>query len=212
MAKQGVNKVVLIGNIGSDPELRYFNDGNGVCNVSLATSESWNDKQTGEKKERTEWHRCVFMDRGNYKMAQYAGEMHKGEKLYVEGHLQTRKWQDSNGQDRYSTEIRVDEFQRLSPRDQGAGQGAPGSAPPQQQQAPAPQSQQYGSAPPQQTGAAPPPQGQPQGAHQHQPAPQQNPSGQHQQNPNYQPQGQPAQTGPTQTQQYDNFESQDIPF
>src|SRR5210317_266236 len=122
MAKQGLNKVILIGNVGQDPELRHFPDGSGVCNVSLATSESWKDKQTGEKKERTEWHRLVFRDRGNYTMATYAAELETGQKIYAEGRLVTRKWETKTGETRYTTEIVVDEFQRLTPGKNQAGQ------------------------------------------------------------------------------------------
>ena len=200
MSKQGVNTVTIIGNVGKDPELRYFNDGTGVCNLSIATSESWNDKQTGEKREKTEWHRCVFRDRGNYKMGQYASEITKGEKLYIEGSLHTREW-DKDGQKHYTTEIIVQEFQRLSPRpQQGAGypqgQGAPVAAP----QAAPQQFQQHGQAPVHQP--APPPQGQPQGAYQ-QPvaAPQQYSQA---------PQGQPPQQAPIAPGGFGDLE--DIPF
>ncbi|MDX1732829.1 MAG: single-stranded DNA-binding protein [Halioglobus sp.] len=122
MASRGVNKVILIGNLGNDPETRFFPDGGAVTNASIATSESWRDKQTGEQKERTEWHRVVFRDRGNYRIGQIAGEyLKKGSKVYVEGRLQTRKWQGQDGQDRYTTEIIVNEMQMLDSR--GAGQG-----------------------------------------------------------------------------------------
>lgn len=121
MAQQGVNKVILIGNLGNDPETRFFPDGGAVTNASIATSESWKDKQTGEKKERTEWHRVVFRDRGNYRLGQIAGEyLKKGSKVFVEGSLQTRKWTDQSGQDRYVTEIVAAEMQMLDSRHQGA--------------------------------------------------------------------------------------------
>jgi single-strand DNA-binding protein len=121
MAARGINKVILVGNLGSDPETRFFPDGGAITNVNIATGETWKDKQTGEQKERTEWHRVVFRDRGNYKLGQIAGEyLKKGSKVYVEGSLQTRKWQDKEGQDRYTTEIIVSEMQMLDSR--GAGQ------------------------------------------------------------------------------------------
>jgi len=123
MAQRGVNKVILVGNLGNDPETRFFPDGGAITNASIATSESWKDRQTGEQKEKTEWHRVVFRDRGNYRLGQIAGEyLKKGSKVYVEGKLQTRKWQDKSGQDRYTTEIDVSEMQMLDSRNAG---GAP---------------------------------------------------------------------------------------
>lgn len=120
MAK-GVNKVILIGNLGKDPEVRYMPSGGAVANVTLATSESWKDKQSGENQERTEWHNVVFFNR----LAEIAGEyLKKGSKVYVEGSLRTRKWQDKNGQDRYTTEIVAGEMQMLDSRGAGGG-GAP---------------------------------------------------------------------------------------
>ncbi|TKB47840.1 single-stranded DNA-binding protein [Thalassotalea mangrovi] len=119
MASRGVNKVIIVGNLGQDPEVRFFPSGGAVCNVTIATSESWKDKQTGEQKEITEWHRVVF----NNRLAEIAGEyLKKGSKVYVEGRLQTRKWQNQQGQDQYTTEIRANEMQMLDAR--GAGQGA----------------------------------------------------------------------------------------
>lgn len=113
---RGVNKVILIGNLGNDPEVRYMPNGNAVATVSLATSESWKDKQTGETQERTEWHRVVFFNR----LAEIVGEyLHKSSKLYVEGSLRTRKWQDKTGQDRYTTEIIGNEMQMLDPKGSG---------------------------------------------------------------------------------------------
>ncbi len=104
MASRGINKVILIGNLGQDPEVRYMSGGGAVANITLATSESWRDKQTGEQKEKTEWHRVVLFG----KLAEVAGEyLRKGSQVYVEGSLQTRKWQDQNGHDRYTTEIVV---------------------------------------------------------------------------------------------------------
>jgi single-strand DNA-binding protein len=125
MAARGVNKVILVGNLGNDPETRFFPDGGAVTNASIATSESWKDKQTGQMQERTEWHRVVFRDRGNYRLGQIAGEyLKKGSKVYVEGSLHTRKWQDKEGQDRYTTEILVSEMQMLDSRTGGQGGGS----------------------------------------------------------------------------------------
>ncbi|OCG77343.1 single-stranded DNA-binding protein [Gilliamella sp. Nev6-6] len=104
MASRGINKVILVGNVGQDPEVRYMPNGNAVANLSLATSESWKDKQTGETRERTEWHRVVVFG----KLAEIAGEyIKKGTQVYIEGQLQTRKWQDQSGQDHYTTEVVV---------------------------------------------------------------------------------------------------------
>jgi single-strand DNA-binding protein len=117
---RGVNKVILIGNLGKDPEVRYMPSGGAVTNVTIATSESWKDKQSGEQQERTEWHNVVFFNR----LAEIAGEyLKKGSKVYVEGSLRTRKWQDKEGKDRYTTEIVAGEMQMLDSR--GAGGGAP---------------------------------------------------------------------------------------
>ena len=122
MASRGVNKVIIIGNLGNDPETRFFPDGGAVTNASIATSESWKDKQTGEQKEVTEWHRVVFRDRGNYRLGQIAGEyLKKGSKVYVEGQLRTRKY-DKNGVDCYTTEIIADTMQMLDSRQEGADQ------------------------------------------------------------------------------------------
>jgi len=107
---RGVNKVILIGNLGNDPEVRYTPNGNAVSNITLATSTSWRDKQTGELQERTEWHRIAFFNR----LAEIVGEyLHKGSKVYIEGSLRTRKWQDKNGIDRYTTEIIANEMHML---------------------------------------------------------------------------------------------------
>ena len=117
MATRGVNKVILVGNLGNDPEVRYMPNGNAVANLSLATSESWKDQQ-GQVQERTEWHRLTMYRR----LAEIAGEyLKKGSQIYVEGKLQTRKWQDQQGQDRYTTEIIVDQMQMLGGRDGGQG-------------------------------------------------------------------------------------------
>ena len=110
---RGVNKVILVGNCGNDPETRFSGAGAAITNVSVATSESWKDKNTGEQQERTEWHRVVFFNR----LAEIAGEyLKKGSKVYVEGSLRTRKWQDQSGQDRYTTEIVGNEMQMLDSR------------------------------------------------------------------------------------------------
>ncbi|WP_293396762.1 single-stranded DNA-binding protein [Nevskia sp.] len=120
MASRGVNKVILIGNLGKDPEVKYFPNGDAFCNLTLATSESWNDKASGEKKEKTEWHNVVF----TRKLAEIAGQyLKKGAKVYVEGSLRTRKWQDKEGQDRYTTEILVNDMQMLDGRSGGGGGG-----------------------------------------------------------------------------------------
>ena len=110
---RGINKVTIVGNLGQDPEVKYMPSGGAVCNITVATSESWNDKSTGEKQERTEWHRIVFYR----KLAEIAGEyLRKGSQVYVEGKLQTRKWQDQGGADRYTTEIVANEMQMLGGR------------------------------------------------------------------------------------------------
>lgn len=121
---RGVNKVILIGNLGNDPEVRYTPNGNAVANISLATSETWRDKQSGELQDRTEWHRVVFFNR----LAEIVGEyLHKGSKIYVEGSLRTRKWQDKNGVERYTTEIIANEMHILDSR---SGQGGGHEKPP----------------------------------------------------------------------------------
>ena len=110
---RGINKVILIGNLGKDPETRYLPSGGAVTNLTLATSESWKDKQTGQQQERTEWHRVVFFNR----LAEIAAEyLKKGSKVYIEGSLRTRKWQGQDGQDRYTTEIVASEMQMLDSR------------------------------------------------------------------------------------------------
>lgn len=116
---RGVNKAILVGNLGRDPEVRYSPNGQAVANVTLATSESWKDKTSGEKQEKTEWHRVVFFGR----LAEIAGEyLKKGAQIYVEGRLQTRKWTDKDGRDRYTTEIVANDMQMLGSR---GGAGAP---------------------------------------------------------------------------------------
>ena len=118
---RGVNKVILIGNLGKEPEIRYTPNGVAIANLTLATSESWKDKTSGENVERTEWHRVVMFQR----LAEIVGEyLHKGSKIYIEGRLQTRKWQDkTSGQDRYTTEIVADNMQMLDSKGGGASQG-----------------------------------------------------------------------------------------
>ena len=142
MASRGVNKVILVGNLGNDPEVRYMPNGNAVANVSLATSETWKDKSTGEQQEKTEWHRVVFFNRLAEIVEQY---VKKGTKLYVEGRLQTRSW-EQDGVKRYSTEVVANEMQMLDARG-GVAQDISGS---QIAAAPAAQSsQQQAAAPPQ---------------------------------------------------------------
>ncbi|MEY4375524.1 MAG: hypothetical protein RJB26_74 [Pseudomonadota bacterium] len=120
MASRGVNKVILIGNLGQDPESRAMPSGKAVTNLRIATSESWRDKQTGEMKEQTEWHSVVIFDR----LAEIAKDyLRKGSKVYIEGRLRTRKWQDKNGQDRYTTEITANELQMLDSKGAGGGMG-----------------------------------------------------------------------------------------
>lgn len=133
MAQRGINKVILIGHLGQDPEMRYMPSGNAVANITLATSETWKDKQTGEPKERTEWHRVVFFG----KLAEIVGKyLTKGSQVYIEGRLQTRKWQSQGDQDRYTTEIVVDiggTMQMLGGKPQNQGQQAPAQGNKQQQ-------------------------------------------------------------------------------
>ena len=129
---RGVNKVILVGNLGNDPEVKYMPSGNAVCNITLATSESWKDKTTGQQQERTEWHRVVFFN----KLGEIAGEyLRKGSQIYIEGALRTRKWQDSEGKDRYTTEIVGSEMQMLGSKGDNGGQ-------PNQQQPSQPQQRQ----------------------------------------------------------------------
>jgi single-strand DNA-binding protein len=118
---RGINKVILVGNLGRDPEMKYTASGAAIANITIATSDSWNDKQTGEKVEKTEWHRVVAFQR----LAEIMGEyLKKGSQVYIEGRLQTRKWQDQNGQDRYTTEIVANDMQMLGSRG-GEGGGRP---------------------------------------------------------------------------------------
>lgn len=218
---RGVNKVILVGNVGQDPEMKYMPSGNAVTNISIATSESWKDKQTGQQQERTEWHRVVFFNR----LGEIAGEyLRKGSKVYVEGSLRTRKWQDQSGQDRYSTEIVASEMQMLDSRNDGMGQqqgqGQGGYQAPQQ-----PPAMPAQNAAPQAMGQQQPAMGQPQQAmaqpgmqqQTQQAAPQQaqqQPAQQHQQAaPQQAPQQrmQPPQQAQQPAQGFDNFDD-DIPF
>jgi single-strand DNA-binding protein len=129
---RGINKAILIGNLGADPEIRHTAGGNAVTNLSLATSEGWRDRQTGEMQERTEWHRIVLFS----KLAEVAGEyLRKGSKVYIEGRIQTRKWQDRDGNDRYTTEVVANDMQMLDSRggseplqDRGGGYGQSSAA------------------------------------------------------------------------------------
>ncbi len=126
---RGVNKVILVGNLGKDPETKYMPSGDCVCNFSIATTESWKDKSSGEKIEKTEWHNIVMFRR----LAEVAGEyLRKGSQVYIEGKLKTRKWQDKSGADRWTTEIEAREMQMLGARGGNAGMDAPA----QQQSAP----------------------------------------------------------------------------
>jgi single-strand DNA-binding protein len=138
-----VNKVIIVGNLGKDPEVRYMPSGSAICNVTIATSRQWKDKTSGERQEETEWHRVVFFDR----MAEIAGEyLKKGRPVYVEGRLKTRKWTDKDGVEKYTTEIVATDMQLLGSREGGGGSGEDMGA------APAPR-----SAPPARTAAAPKP-------------------------------------------------------
>ena len=130
MASRGINKVILVGNLGSAPEVRYMPNGGAVANITLATSESWRDKATGEQREKTEWHRVALFG----KLAEVAGEyLVKGSQVYIEGQLQTRKWQDQNGQDRYTTEVVVQGYSGVMQM-LGGAKGQNQANPPQQQQ------------------------------------------------------------------------------
>lgn len=137
MAKQGINKAIILGNVGQDPEIRYLPDGAAVASLSIATGESWKDKNTGEKQERTEWHRVSAFG----KLAEIIGQyVKKGSKLYIEGSIHTRKWQAQDGSDRYTTEIKADQMQMLDSRGQSDNSGYQQGAQPNQNQ-PNPQGQ-----------------------------------------------------------------------
>ena len=187
MASRGVNKVILIGNLGADPEVRYTQNSTAIANLSIATSETWKDKQTGEPREQTEWHRCVAYRR----LAEIAGEyLKKGSKVYVEGRLQTRKWTGQDNVERYTTEVVINEMQMLDSR--GGPQGGPQGA--------APQGQGFGGA--QQSGGY--------GGGQSQPSQQQQrPAPQPAQQQNQQSQQKPAEPAPFSP---DNDFDDDIPF
>lgn len=184
---RGINKVILIGNLGNDPEVRYMPQGGAVANITVATSESWTDKATNERKEQTEWHRVVIYQR----LAEIAGEyLRKGSKVYIEGRLKTRKWQDQQGVERYTTEIVANDLQMLDGRGDNQGQGnMPGQSMAQPVQQPrAPQQQaapSYQQNAPQQGYQQP----QQQGGYQQRPAaqPQQGGYNQNQQRPPVEP-------------------------
>lgn len=145
---RGINKVILIGNLGAEPEVRYMPSGQAVANVRLATNESWRDKETGENQERTEWHAVVFFG----KLAEIVKEyLHKGSQVYVEGRIRTRKWQDRDGHDRYTTEIVANDMQMLGGRGGGTTPMENEPPPPGEAQAPSPASVSSGSG----SGAAP---------------------------------------------------------
>lgn len=149
MATRGINKVIIVGNLGNDPEIRYMPSGGAVANITVATSESWRDKTSGERKEKTEWHRIAIFG----KLAEVAGEyLRKGSQVYIEGQLQTRKWEDQSGQDRYTTEIVVQGFNGVMQMLGGNGGGQGGNKPQQPQQSQQPQQapQQGGWVQPQQ--------------------------------------------------------------
>lgn len=135
---RGINKVILVGNLGNDPEVRYGNNGNAIANISVATTDSWKDKNTGEQQEKTEWHRVVMFNR----LAEIVNEyLKKGSQVYIEGKLQTRKWQDESGQDKYTTEIVANEMQMLGGRSNDGQMGEQAPRPnnqPVRDQAPAP--------------------------------------------------------------------------
>jgi len=146
MAKGTVNKVILVGRLGADPEVRYTAGGSAVVNLSIATNDIWKDKQTGESQERTEWNRVAFFGR----LAEIVGEyLKKGSRVYVEGSLRTRKWQDKSGNDRYSTEVVADEMQMLDGRGEGGGGGRDDfdQSPPPRQSGGGGQSQNRGAPP-----------------------------------------------------------------
>jgi single-strand DNA-binding protein len=211
MASRGVNKVIILGNLGNDPEIRSFPNGGAVANLTIATSESWRDKQTGEQREKTEWHRVAVFG----KLAEIAGEyLRKGSQVYIEGALQTRKWQDQNGQDRYTTEVVVQGFngvmQMIGAR-QGGQQQQQGGYNNNNQQ-PQQQNQNAGWGQPQQPAAAPQQQAGGYNNQQQQQAPQQ----QAPQQQSYAPQQQAPAAAPQAPQQGFNEPSadfdDDIPF
>ncbi len=160
-----INKVILVGNLGQDPEVKYMPSGGAVTNISIATTDTWKDKATGEKKENTEWHRVVFFNR----LAEIVGEyLRKGSQVYIEGNLRTRKWQDQNGVDKYTTEIVAREMQMLG----GKAGGSSDFAPSQQSQQQPQQAQQQGGGGYQQQGGGASQQSAPQQSPQQSAAPQ----------------------------------------
>ncbi|PKH05157.1 single-stranded DNA-binding protein [Moritella sp. Urea-trap-13] len=215
MASRGVNKVIILGNLGNDPEIRSFPNGGAVANLTIATSESWRDKQTGEQREKTEWHRVAVFG----KLAEIAGEyLRKGSQVYIEGALQTRKWQDQNGQDRYTTEVVVQGFngvmQMIGAR-QGGQQQQQGGYNSNNQQPQQQQNQNAGWGQPQQPAAAPAQQ-QGGGYNNSNQQPQQAPQQQAPQQQSYAPQQQAPAAAPQAPQQGFNEPSadfdDDIPF
>ncbi len=192
---RGVNKVILVGNCGQDPETRYSAGGAAITNLSIATSDSWKDKQTGQMQDRTEWHRVVFFNR----LAEVAGEyLRKGSKVYVEGRLQTRKWQGQDGQDRYTTEIVASEMQMLDSRGDNMSGGSYGGA--------------NQGMPQQGMGGQPGMQQQPGGYQQQAPQqPYQQPPAQQPPSQQQQPYGGGAQNTPPAAPEMDSFDD-DIPF
>jgi len=147
---RGINKVILVGNLGADPDTRYMPSGKAVTNIRIATSESWKDKQTGDQQERTEWHSIVMYDRLGEIAAEY---LRKGSQVYIEGKLRTRKWQDKEGKDRYTTEVIANEMQMLGGRGGGgAGAGSGGGSGSEPRAARAPVNEERSSPPPSQEG------------------------------------------------------------
>lgn len=220
---RGVNKVILVGNLGNDPDIRYTQNQKQVANLSVATSDQWTDKATGQRQERTEWHKVVMFDR----LAEIAGQyLKKGSKVYIEGKLQTRKWQNQQGQDQYTTEIVANEMQMLDGRDGGGqqqgGYGNAGrQAAPQQDYQQGYAQQPYAQAAPQAAPAQPSyqqppmpaaqPQHAPQPVPQAAPQPMQQPASQPMAPPMQQPAHQQPAAQPAGGQNFNDFDD-DIPF
>ena len=216
MFNRSMNKVILVGNLGKDPEMRYMPNGNAVANFSIATTESWKNKQTGEYENQTEWHNLTVFGKFGEMCGQY---LKKGAKVYVEGKIKTEKWQDkTSGQDRFSTKIIVSELQMMDARTEGQGGGQYQGGQNQQyqggqQQAPQQAQQSWGNAP--QQAPAPQQQAAPQMAPAYQPAPQQAPAPQQQQQAPQQqraPQQQQAPKAPAQYNEPSMDFDDDIPF
>ena len=216
MFNRSINKVILVGNLGKDPEMRYMPNGNAVANFSIATTESWKNKQTGEYENQTEWHNLTVFGKFGEMCGQY---LKKGAKVYVEGKIKTEKWQDkTSGQDRFSTKIIVSELQMMDARTEGQGGGQYQGGQNQQyqggqQQAPLQAQQSWGNAP--QQAPAPQQQAAPQMAPAYQPAPQQAPAPQPQQQAPQQqraPQQQQAPKAPAQYNEPSMDFDDDIPF